>query len=305
MGNQYHVASYDPDVTTSRYGAHSEGYKYFSLVDHTIGSVHIGKGISTLAPGGKVARHLHSYEEAFYVLEGRLRVSLGDRRHELVAGDYGFFPVETAHAWLNAGDTPGRWLEVAAAQPLPEDDPRRDTFFTKQQSDLETGVHRVDLGDPRNRFLGHWEGVAKLEAYAGEGAPIGMDVGVIQAAPGLYVKELVCKQLGAHLVQLIMCEFGPGTGMGATTHDHTYEESFFLLDGEIDGTFMREKMKLHAGDGFWVGVGTPHGWHNSGDTWVRWLESQVPIPQDRYSYRWTEQWEYMGEKIDQGLEPSD
>jgi quercetin dioxygenase-like cupin family protein len=302
MGTAFHVVSFDPGDAKPRYEAHSDGYRYFSLVDHTVGSVHIGKGVGILEPGGHIARHLHSYEEAFYILEGSVVVGMGDRKHLLVAGDYGFFPVEMAHAWRNVGDTPARWLEVAAGQPLPADDPRRDSFFTRAQFDLD-GAQPIDLRDSRNRYVGHWEGVEHLAAWVDMGSDVGLDTGCIHPAPGIHIKKLVDRTLGAYLVQMIMCEFAPSTGPGGATHDHTaYEESFFLLEGEVEGTINTETLALRPGDAFWVGVGTQHGWRNVGSTTVRWLEAQCPQPPERYSYRHTERWKYLGEQIDQGVE---
>lgn len=294
----FHISRGDGAEAHARYSGTSDGYSFRALVDHASGSKVMGKGICMLAPGGGIGRHLHSYEEAFYVLEGTVRISRADRSYELVAGDFGFFPVGDTHSWHNAADTPARWLEVATPQPMATG--RQDTFFVDEEVDLRGDVEPVDLGDPRTRYLGHWETADLLSTYGGEGPPMGMDAGVTRVAPGLYVKELVNKTLGAYLVQLIMVEFAPGTGMGGTTHDHTYEESFYLLDGEVDGIIEGQQFKIRPGDGFWVGVGTVHGWHNSGETPVRWLESQCPQPPARHSYRWTEQWEYLARKTGAG-----
>lgn len=297
MGTAFHVVSFDAGAAQPRYEAQSDGYSYFSVVDSTVGSVHIGKGVSTLQPGGHISRHLHSYEEAFYVLEGSVVVGLGDRTYTLVPGDFGFFPVGTEHAWMNASGAPVRWLEVCAGQPLPADDPRRDTFFTGTPLGLD-GARRIDLADPRDRYVGHWENMDKVSDYIADGGPVGMDVGCINPGPGAYVKRLVCETLGAYLVQLIMVEFAESVGRADFTHDHTYEESFFLLEGEVKGTINQESFDLHPGDAFWCGVGTQHGWQNVGPSWVRWLEAQCPQPPPQHSYRHTEQWRRLGEKID-------
>ncbi len=297
MGTAFHVVSFDEGAAPPRYEEHAAGYTYFSVVDHTVGSVHIGKGVSTLQPGGHIERHLHSYEEAFYVLEGTVVVGLGDRTYTLVPGDYGFFPVAVEHAWQNVGDAPVQWLELAAGQPLPEDDPRRDTFWTGAPLNLDD-ARRIDLNDVRDRYVGHWENMEKISTYLAEGGEAGLDVGCVNPGPGTYVKRLVSPTLGAQLVQLIMVEFAAGVGTHQATHDHTYEESFFLLEGEVKGTINEQTFDLRPGDAFWCGVGTQHGWENVGSTWVRWLEGQCPQPTTQHSYRHTEQWKRLGEKID-------
>lgn len=297
MGTAYHVVSFDGREAVPRYPKHSEGYTYFSVVDHTVGSMHIGKGVSILEPGGHISRHLHSYEEAFYVLEGTVVVGVGERTYTLVAGDYGFFPVGLHHAWRNLSDEPVRWLELCAGQPLPEDDPRRDTFWTGAPLALD-GARRIDLADPRDRYVGHWENMSQISSYLEAGGEAGLDVGCVNPGPGTYVKRLVCPTLGAQLVQLIVVEFAEGNGDHRLTHDHTYEESFFLLEGDVKGTIGQETFDLRPGDAFWCGVGTEHGWENAGTGWVRWLEGQCPQPTTQHSYRHTEQWRRLGEKID-------
>ena len=46
-----------------------------------------------LAPGGSLRRHVHSFEEALYVLQGELAVEIGGVAHRLVAGDFCLFPI--------------------------------------------------------------------------------------------------------------------------------------------------------------------------------------------------------------------
>ena len=49
-------------------------------------------------PGGWLAPHVHSFEEALYVLEGELLLDLGGRVHRLVAGDFALIPTGLRHA---------------------------------------------------------------------------------------------------------------------------------------------------------------------------------------------------------------
>lgn len=297
MGYAHHVVTFDADRASPRYEGNAQGYRYFSVVDHTVGAVHIGKGVGILEPGGFVGRHLHSYEEAFYILEGTVTVGIGDRVRTLVPGDYGFFPVGLHHAWRNDSDAPVRWLELCAGQPLPPEDPRRDTFWTGAPLALDNPIP-IDIADPRDRYVGHWTHMEEIDKYQALGGEGGLDVGCVNPGPGTYVKRLVCSTLGAQLVQLIMVEFAEGVGKYHATHDHTYEESFFLLEGDVKGTINQQVFDLSPGDAFWCGVGTQHGWENVGKGWVRWLEGQCPQPTTRHSYRHTEQWKRVGEKVD-------
>ena len=96
------------------YQNHSQGYQIASLVDHTSGSVHTGLSMNHLAANGIVAPHVHSYEEGFYILEGQADLAINGHAHHLGAGDFGAFKVGTVHAWRNEGNTPLRWLGMAA-----------------------------------------------------------------------------------------------------------------------------------------------------------------------------------------------
>jgi len=39
-----------------------------------------------------------------------------------------------------------------------------------------------------------------------------------------------------------------------------------------------------------AGVGTTHGFFNTGTGRVRWIETQAPQPPERHSYRWVDHW---------------
>ena len=59
--------------------------------------------------------HLHERAwNAYYVLSGRLTVSIGDERSELAAGDIAVVPPGTVHELSNALDTPTRFLDFFA-----------------------------------------------------------------------------------------------------------------------------------------------------------------------------------------------
>ncbi len=108
----------------------SRGYRSAPLVNETTGSVHTGLSLNEMAPGGTLDPHVHSYEEGFYILDGRVIVDIDDRAFLLGPGDFGALKVGTRHAWRNAGSGSVRWLEMGAPQPKPAG-AERDTFFTR------------------------------------------------------------------------------------------------------------------------------------------------------------------------------
>ena len=96
----------------------SSGLARQVVVGPAQGAVHTELAVGAFAPGGWLARHAHSFEEALYVLEGELVLDIGGAVHRLVAGDYGFMPIGTWHALANGGDTQVRWLSVNTPQRL-------------------------------------------------------------------------------------------------------------------------------------------------------------------------------------------
>ena len=54
------------------------------------------------------------------------------------------------------------------------------------------------------------------------------------AYSGIAVKMLVDQRLGAVLHTMFMVEYQPGGA--AAPHDHPFEETYYLLDGEVDAT---------------------------------------------------------------------
>jgi quercetin dioxygenase-like cupin family protein len=295
-----HIGRRGSQQARARYEGYARGHGYVPLVDDASGSVHLGQGVSVLAGDGVVQQHMHSYEEAFYLLEGRVQLWTAAGTKELGPGDFGFFAVGEAHAWRNAASAPVRWLEAAAPQPV--GDGRVDTVFLQDVWDSGRELPAALAGDPRGARTGHWRSADLQADYGPDWPPPGMDAKVLRAAPGIYVKELVGQALGADHLTLLMVEFAAGTGMGGTMHDHPYEESFFLLDGVIDGACGPDRYQLMAGDTFWVSVSAPHGWQNNGETAVRWLEVQAPQPPTRRAVRRSGQWQRFAELV--GSDPA-
>ena len=115
------------------------------------------------------------------------------------------------------------------------------------------------------------------------------------AYSGIAVKMLVDQRLDAQLSTMFMVEYQPG-GV-AHPHDHPLEESYFMLEGEVEavaddadlhpraGRRVLDRRRLHPR------LLQPHG------STVRWLETQSPQPPARHSYRFNRDWEYLKEKL--------
>ena len=275
--------------------AHCQGFARWSVVDEAAGAVHTGFGSCALEPGGHVAAHVHSYEESFHVLEGEVVLETSERAFLLVAGDYGLLPVGVPHAWRSDGAA-ARWADMLAPQPRARFG--GDTFFV---SPLEGRPPLpVDVRDPRTRSLGHIE-PASMDTARQTQELLAVSASMRTALlvySGITVKMMVDTDLGAVLSTMFMVQYEPRGVAG--THDHPLEETYLILDGEVDASFDGERYRLGAGDVAWAGVGCVHGFANARDDIpVRWLETQAPQPPARHSYRFTRDWDHLGAALAQ------
>ena len=259
------------------YAGHSQGYTEAPLINRTTGSVHTGLSMNQLAPGGAVSPHVHSYEEGFYVLAGRAAVTVNGHNHQLRAGDFGALKVGTPHAWRNDATEPLRWLQMAAPQPKPAGEPR-DTFFMKDES----------IPSDAAPLLGHFD-VGEIPQS---------DEGRITAGglKGVFLKWMIDEKFGARHHRMLFIEYQPGVSIGL--HDHTFEEAYFILSGEVEATLDGRTYRAAAGDVLWTGVGCVHAFANVGSAPVRWLETFAPQPPAENVFRFVAEWEQRAKELE-------
>lgn len=265
------------------------------------GAVHTEAAVGAFVPGGWIARHIHSFEEALYVLAGELILELDGHVHRLASGDFALIPIGTWHALADAGPDPVRWFAVNTPQRLDPAGGRRDTFYRGGPLDVAAVAARAArpaFGDPSLRWVGHYDGTPpQAEALrvadpAHGRAPAGADTAIL-AYSGISVKMLVDRTAGADLLTMFTVDYEPNGA--AQVHDHPFEEVYFFLEGEIDGVLDGETVTLRAGDVAFAGVGSTHGFFNTGDGRVRWIETQAPQPPARHAYRWVDAWKRFEE----------
>lgn len=71
-------------------------------------------------------------------------------------------------------------------------------------------------------------------------------------------------------------------GGGPPPHRHDFEETFILLEGEMDATFRGEKLTVTAGDTVNIPANAPHQFHNASNAPVRMLCICSPAGQEKF-----------------------
>lgn len=286
--------------------ATSSGLARLVLVGPEQGATHTELAAGGLAPGGWIARHVHAFEEALYLLEGDLVIEIDRHVHHLARGDYALIPIGTPHTLVALPSGPARWLSINTP---PRRTPGRgaaDTVYASApppSDGLIAAARRLGAGDPGNRFVGHYEGTPpQLEALAVSDpargrAPAGMDTALL-AYSGISVKMLIDRTLGADLLTMFTVDYEAGGA--AQAHSHPFEETYFFLAGSVEAELDGVAYTLRAGDVVFAGVDSVHGFWNDGPERVRWIETQAPQPPTRNAYRWEPVWTRVAER---GVEP--
>jgi quercetin dioxygenase-like cupin family protein len=270
--------------------AGAKGYRRWTVVDEAGGAVHTGFGIVELDPGGGEPPHVHSFEESVYVVEGTGVLETSEGAVRLAPGDYGLIPIGVPHRWRNDGGEAVRWAEMQG--PVPRDRFGGDTFVVPAPPDPGPAVP-VDVRDPRIRRFGnitpsHMDPTRQSQDLLAVSASMRTALLVYS---GITVKMMVDSDLGAQLTTMFMVQYEPDGVAGA--HDHPFEETYYFLEGRAEGTFDGAAYELSPGDVAWAGVGCVHGFRNTGDGPLRWLETQSPQPPRRHSYRFERDWDYL------------
>ena len=271
-------------ISRPTYESCSEGYTHAALIDHTTGSVHTGLSLNQLAARGTLSPHVHSYEEGFYLLAGHVIVSIHEHAYLLGPGDYGAIKVGTPHAWRHVGSAPAEWLEMAAPQPKPYGQ-ERDTFFLNDGA-IPTEAPRLDVSDLTGHLLGHFD-VGQIPAAEGRITAGGLK--------GVFLQWMIDEKLGARHHRMLFIEYQPGVSIGL--HDHTFEEAYFILNGEVEAVLDGERYLAKAGDVLWTGVGCVHAFANVSAEPVQWLETFSPQPPAENVFRFMAEWEQRAKEL--------
>jgi mannose-6-phosphate isomerase-like protein (cupin superfamily) len=298
---RHHLVRREDIVLAPQYPSSSDGFERAALVDGSTGSVHMGLGLCGLAGDGHLDLHVHSFEESFYVLEGSPVLHLDGRGLTLLPGACGVVPIGVPHAWRGDGSR-ALWIEMASPQPRTPGSGQADTFFVAPAP--SSPPTPLDVRDPRNRNLFRLDDWQMDVDELKKGAPVEQPTvsasmaTALLAYSGIAVKMLVDQRLDAHLHTMFMVQYQE-TGQ-ALPHDHPFEESYYMLEGDVDVVADDERYTLRVGDVFWTGVGCTHAFYNTRGVHVRWLETSAPGPPDRHSYRFDRDWDYLATRLEAG-----
>lgn len=103
----------DPDSAPRREMQLERGYA-IQLIDQDAGSRQLDLHVNVLKAGGVVGPyHMHTNaENAYYILEGKVRVNIDGELHDLEPGWAMFVPPGVPHSAENIGDGEARLVEI-------------------------------------------------------------------------------------------------------------------------------------------------------------------------------------------------
>jgi mannose-6-phosphate isomerase-like protein (cupin superfamily) len=102
----------EPIVVAPGQGARVGNVEFLA---RTTDAARFNLGIIEILPGRELEAHVHAGEDdAFYILEGELTFTFGDRDVPAPPGTFVLVPPGVEHGFHNAGDGPVRMLNIHA-----------------------------------------------------------------------------------------------------------------------------------------------------------------------------------------------
>ena len=271
------------DATPETPAIEATGLTVSRILGPEQGAAHLAAATSRLEAGSIIPGHEHPFEESFFILSGRVVVTIADVAYDLGEGDFGYAPLGVPHAWSNPFDEPVEWLRVRS--PVPRIDGRTvasrlvDGFVPAQSGPP------VDPRAPHQRYVGHFD-----DSQVPPPGPIAMPGYRGYGINNVSIRMMVDEFLGAEHHTLFIVQFEPADVFSAKEHFHPYEELYYFTHGAADGIVGGEPCRVEAGDLVFAGVNATHGFTNAGDIPVRWIEAQAPKPTARHGTLFVHDW---------------
>jgi mannose-6-phosphate isomerase-like protein (cupin superfamily) len=105
---------------------------------------------------------------------------------------------------------------------------------------------------------------------------------------GVAIKMFVDRSFGSIHQSLFLIQYSPSAKIDP--HDHTFEESYFIVGGRVKAVADGKTYDLGPGDVIWTSVGCIHSFENVGSEPVRWIETQAPLPPAKEVFRFERDW---------------
>ena len=199
-------------------------------------------------------------------------MQIGDKTHTLGPGNFGLIPTGRSALLEKRGQRPARWLEMQAPQPRPMSIMGATRF--SRATVAGAGRQAAPIGHFDESQLPRPGGASQMEGF--------------NPTTGVAIKMFVDRSFGATHQSLFLIQYSPGAKIDP--HDHTFEESYFIVGGRVHAVADGKSYDLGPGDVIWTGVGCIHSFANNGAEPVRWIETQAPLPPAKEVFRFERDW---------------
>jgi quercetin dioxygenase-like cupin family protein len=197
--------------------------------------------------------HHHDFDEAFYVLAGRLTFQLGDELRPAGPGALVFAPRGSTHALANHGDTEARYLLVITPG----------------------GFERYFEG-----LAGPYPETIVVGPQIDPSAPVGEPVETVDRP----IRVLLHGEQSDGAVSVLDNDI-PAGARGPFLHTHEFAEAFYVSEGELVFQLRDELVTVGAGEVAFAPPGVPHTFTNRSGAPARFVLVCTPAGFERHFAR--------------------
>lgn len=198
--------------------------------------------------------HYHLSDQLYYLINGSMKVQLGDEVHAIEAGTLVFIPAGLAHRNWNEGPGTETHFEIIVPAPAPG---TQIALFV--DSPDEVPVER------RNARPGFVKAVDRSR--------------LAEPMPGFHLLPLADPAAGSQHATISYAEVAPGSG-GPDTHIHEFDQYYFVLEGEMTAEVALEKHTVAPNTLVILPAGVPHKQYNVGTAVEKHIVVLAPPPED-------------------------
>ena len=212
--------------------------------------------------------HHHAFDEAFYVLEGRLTFQLDDELWTAERGQFAFARGGIVHTLANLDERPARYLLLIAPAGF-------ERYFERIAAEA-AGVQ------PPASALEPYPETIVVGPPVGQRADLDDARPLQQATAGVNVLLTGAESEGRVAV---MDNVVPAGTTGPPLHHHAFDEAFYVLEGELTFRLGDELVRRRAGQLAFARGGVHHTFANLSGAQARTLIVCTPAGFERYFQR--------------------